>query len=144
MRCTAATPSSLPVRRWDCWSTSAISISPSSTEGRRPPAIRAFSSEADAGSHSNQVCADCVDLSALENASKQEFRDSVLISIRTEALEHDGLELNRLAASSEALTTSCPGRSAAPSPTRSRASSTRYGRYTAGPNTKLRKQPHAK
>src|SRR4051794_27763904 len=39
----------------------------------------AFSSEADTGSHSNQVYADCVDLSAVENASKQEARESVLI-----------------------------------------------------------------
>src|SRR4029077_1433758 len=39
----------------------------------------AFSSEMDAGSHSNQACADCVGLSALENASKQESRASVLI-----------------------------------------------------------------
>src|SRR5258708_3135478 len=31
----------------------------------------AFSSEVDTGSHSNQACADCVDLSAVENASKQ-------------------------------------------------------------------------
>jgi hypothetical protein len=30
----------------------------------------AFSSEVDTGSHSNQVYADCVDLSAVENASK--------------------------------------------------------------------------
>ena len=35
---------------------------------------RAFSSEVDAGSHSNQVYADCVDLSAVENASKQKIR----------------------------------------------------------------------
>jgi hypothetical protein len=34
---------------------------------------------ADADSHSNQVYADCVDLSAVENASKQESRASVLI-----------------------------------------------------------------
>jgi hypothetical protein len=33
----------------------------------------------DTGSHSNQVCADCVDLSAVENASKQQSRASVLI-----------------------------------------------------------------
>ena len=33
----------------------------------------------DTGSHSNQVYADCVDLSAVENASKQEARASVLI-----------------------------------------------------------------
>jgi hypothetical protein len=33
----------------------------------------------DTGSHSNQVYADCVDLSAVENASKQESRASVLI-----------------------------------------------------------------
>jgi hypothetical protein len=39
----------------------------------------AFSSEVDTGSHSNQACADCVDLSALENALKQESRASVLI-----------------------------------------------------------------
>jgi hypothetical protein len=31
------------------------------------------------GSRSNQVYADCVDLSAVENASKQESRGSVLI-----------------------------------------------------------------
>jgi TRAP-type C4-dicarboxylate transport system permease small subunit len=35
------------------------------------PVAQAFSSEVDAGSHSNQVHADCVDLSAVENASKQ-------------------------------------------------------------------------
>src|SRR6266404_7728489 len=40
---------------------------------------RAFSSEVDTASHSNQVYADCVDLSAVENASKQETRASVLI-----------------------------------------------------------------
>src|SRR5712672_1426940 len=34
--------------------------------------FRAFSSEVDAGSHRDQVYADCVDLSAVENASKQE------------------------------------------------------------------------
>jgi hypothetical protein len=33
----------------------------------------------DTGSHSNQACADCADLSAVENASKQESRASVLI-----------------------------------------------------------------
>jgi hypothetical protein len=32
----------------------------------------------DTGSHSNQVYADCVDLSAVENASKRESRASVL------------------------------------------------------------------
>ena len=37
------------------------------------------SCEVDTGSHSNLACADCVDLSAVENASKQEFRASVLI-----------------------------------------------------------------
>jgi hypothetical protein len=31
------------------------------------------------GSHRDQACADCVDLSAVENASKQESRASVLI-----------------------------------------------------------------
>jgi hypothetical protein len=36
----------------------------------------AFSSEVGTGSHSNQVYADCVDLSAVENASKQENRSS--------------------------------------------------------------------
>ena len=36
----AATRFSLPARRWDCWSTYAISISSSSMEGSRPPAIR--------------------------------------------------------------------------------------------------------
>jgi hypothetical protein len=36
-----------------------------------PNEARAFSSEVDTGSHSNQVYADCVDLSAVENASKQ-------------------------------------------------------------------------
>jgi hypothetical protein len=39
----------------------------------------AFSSEVDTGSRSNQVYADCVDLSAVENASKLESRASVLI-----------------------------------------------------------------
>jgi hypothetical protein len=48
--------------------------------GRSPSAMRAepatahwaalVASEVDAGSHSNQVYADCVDLSAVENASK--------------------------------------------------------------------------
>src|SRR6185312_10267562 len=33
--------------------------------------VRAFLSEADTGSHSNQVYADCVDLSAVENASNK-------------------------------------------------------------------------
>jgi hypothetical protein len=37
----------------------------------------AFSSEVEAGSHSNQVYADCVDLSAVENASNK----SVLFDI---------------------------------------------------------------
>ncbi|WP_197427552.1 hypothetical protein [Bradyrhizobium retamae] len=37
---------------------------------------KAFSSEVDTGSHSNQACADCVDLSAAENASKQRPRAS--------------------------------------------------------------------
>ncbi len=36
---------------------------------------KAFSSEAGTGSHSNQVYADCVDLSAVENASKQNPSD---------------------------------------------------------------------
>ena len=46
-------------RRWACWSISAISISSSSTDDRRPPAIdQAFSSEVNAGS-------------CKENASKQ-------------------------------------------------------------------------
>jgi hypothetical protein len=34
--------------------------------------FRAFSSEVDTGSHSNQVYADCVDLSAVENAPNKE------------------------------------------------------------------------
>src|SRR3954471_4830953 len=38
----------------------------------------AFSSEVGTGSHSNQVYADCVDLSAVENASKQKLRYAVL------------------------------------------------------------------
>jgi hypothetical protein len=37
----------------------------------RKSMVKAFSSEVDTGSHSNQVYADCVDLSAVENASKQ-------------------------------------------------------------------------
>jgi uncharacterized protein (DUF1778 family) len=36
-----------------------------------PWEIKALSSEVDGGSHSNQVYADCVDLSAAENASKK-------------------------------------------------------------------------
>ena len=48
--------------------------------GRRSAVLLiAFSSEVDTGSRSNQACADCVDLSAVENASKQESRASVLI-----------------------------------------------------------------
>src|SRR5882757_3097316 len=39
----------------------------------------------------------------------------------------------------EVLTISCPGRSAAPPPARSRASSTHYGRCTAGPGHKIAK-----
>jgi hypothetical protein len=35
-----------------------------------PDLAKAFSSEVGTGSHSNQVYADCVDLSAVENASK--------------------------------------------------------------------------
>jgi hypothetical protein len=40
----------------------------------------AFSSEVGTGSHSNQVYADCVDLSAVENASKQKlyFKEAIL------------------------------------------------------------------
>ena len=41
-----------------------------SRRGGKGSNARAFSSEVDAGSHSNQACADCVDLSAVENASK--------------------------------------------------------------------------
>ena len=37
----------------------------------RPNDARAFSSEVDTGSRSNQVYADCVDLSAVDDASKQ-------------------------------------------------------------------------
>src|ERR1700728_2662314 len=37
------------------------------------PRNKAFSSEVATGSQSNQVYADCVDLSAVENASKQRF-----------------------------------------------------------------------
>jgi hypothetical protein len=36
------------------------------------------------GSHSNQVYADCVDLSAVENASKRKARASVLTTVRAE------------------------------------------------------------
>src|SRR5256885_1557082 len=36
--------------------------------------FKAFSSEVGTGSHSNPACADCVDLSAVENASKQKAR----------------------------------------------------------------------
>src|SRR5258708_29594556 len=42
---------------------------------RKPARCGAFSSEVDTGSHSNQVYADCVDLSAVENASKQQSND---------------------------------------------------------------------
>jgi|SRR4030081_2048339 hypothetical protein len=41
--------------------------------------VRAFSSEVDPGSHSNQVYADCVDLSAVENASKQKALIEIMI-----------------------------------------------------------------
>ena len=39
------------------------------------------------GSHSNQVYADCVDLSAVENASKQNFRNepSIVVAKHTRA-----------------------------------------------------------
>jgi hypothetical protein len=59
----------------------AISMLEFRTQNRRsgPVIAKAFSSEVDTGSHSNQVYADCVDLSAIENASKQESRASVLI-----------------------------------------------------------------
>jgi hypothetical protein len=42
----------------------------------------------DTGSHSNQVCADCVDLSAVENMSKQQSEASVLIYVNTDAPGH--------------------------------------------------------
>jgi ribonuclease P protein component len=45
---------------------------------------KAFSSEVGTGSHSNQVYADCVDLSAVENASKRKARASVLTTVRAE------------------------------------------------------------
>ena len=45
-----------------------------------PREAKAFSSEVGTGSHSNQVYADCVDLSAVENAANKEYRASVLIS----------------------------------------------------------------
>ena len=45
---------------------------------------KAFSSEVGTGSHSNQVHADCVHLSAVENASKRKARASALTPVRAE------------------------------------------------------------
>ncbi len=50
-------------------------------------AAKAFSSEVGTGSHSNQVYADCVDLSAVENASRQNNDPSVVVAKQNNALQ---------------------------------------------------------
>src|SRR5260370_16537711 len=56
--------------------------------GNAAPA-KAFSSEVGTGSHSNQVYADCVDLSAVENASKQNPNNdpSIVVARQNNALQ---------------------------------------------------------
>src|SRR6266404_7528910 len=56
--------------------------------GKAAPA-KAFSSEMGPGSHSNQVCADCVDLSAVENASRQNSNNdpSIVVAKQNNALQ---------------------------------------------------------
>src|SRR5712672_2117118 len=56
--------------------------------GHAAPA-KAFSSEVGTGSHSNQVYADCVDLSAVENASKQNPNNdpSIVVARQNNALQ---------------------------------------------------------
>src|SRR5436190_1296069 len=63
----------------------------------------AFSSEVDTGSHRNQVYADCVDLSAVETASKQK---QSLIQGSNSAISSDG---EAVTASPTTLTRRAPG-----------------------------------
>src|SRR2546423_11629746 len=57
---------------------------------RNAPGCIAFSSEVDAGSHSNQVYADCVDLSAVENASNQSWSPALINQGREGSRGKDG------------------------------------------------------
>src|SRR5260370_29583679 len=79
--CRAAAPIWAPIASTKAAASCRDFASPTARGG---PTIRAFSSEVDTGSHSNQVYADCVDLAAVENASKRESRAGPQMPINAE------------------------------------------------------------